>query len=82
MRWRAYVSSESAYGVEAVVDEMLEVLAHADLPHQLVLVAVHSRQLAHVGKDVLQTVGQLQRNTAQRLDNLSTAKSLDSLKIH
>lgn len=43
---------------------MLQVLAHADLPHQLVLVAVHACQLAHVGKDVLQTVGQLQRNIA------------------
>ena len=29
-------------GVEAVVDEVLEVLAHADLPHKLVLVAVHA----------------------------------------
>ena len=54
----------SAYGIEAVVDEMLEVLAHTDLSHQLVLGAVHARQLAHVGKDVLQTVGQLQRNIA------------------
>ena len=27
--------------LEAVVDDVLEVLAHADLPHQPVLVAVH-----------------------------------------
>ncbi|CAN7985254.1 unnamed protein product, partial [Ixodes hexagonus] len=46
--------------VEAVVDEVLEVLAHADLSHELVLVAVHARQLAHVGKDVLEAVRQLE----------------------
>lgn len=48
------------HGVEAVVDEMLQVLAHADLSHQLVLVAVHARQLAHMGEDILQAVRQLQ----------------------
>lgn len=47
------------HSVEAVVDEMLQVLAHADLSHQLVLVAVHTSQLAHVGKDILQTISQL-----------------------
>ena len=51
---------EMPYGVEAVVDEMLEVFTHADLSHQLVLVAVHARQLAYVCKHVLQAVGQLQ----------------------
>lgn len=39
---------------------MLEILAHADLPHQLVLVAIHARQLAHMGEDILQAVGQLE----------------------
>ena len=38
---------------------MLEVFAHANLPHQLVLVTVHSRQLADVRKYVLKTVRQL-----------------------
>lgn len=38
-----------------VVDEMLQVLAHAHLTHQTVLVAVHTGQLPHVGEDVLQT---------------------------
>ena len=47
--------------VESVVDEVLEVLAHADLPHELVLVAVHARQLADVGKDVLDAVSELER---------------------
>jgi hypothetical protein len=44
-----------------VVDEVLEVLAHADLPHQLVLVAVHAGQLTHMRKRVLQPVSQLER---------------------
>ena len=38
---------------------MFEVLTHSDLSHQLVLVAVHPRQLTHVGKGVLKTVRQL-----------------------
>lgn len=49
------------YGVEPVVDEMLQIFAHADLSHQLVLVAVHARQLTHMGEDVLQPIGQLQQ---------------------
>ena len=32
-------------GVEAVVDEMLQILAHADLAHEAVPVAVHAREL-------------------------------------
>lgn len=48
-----------AYGVESVVDDMLEVLAHTNLPHQLVLVAIHPCQLANVSKGVLQAVSQL-----------------------
>ena len=46
--------------VESVVDDVLEILAHPDLFHQLVLVTVHARQLADVGKDVLKTVGKLE----------------------
>mmetsp|Transcript_19442 Transcript_19442/g.63358 ORF Transcript_19442/g.63358 Transcript_19442/m.63358 type:complete len:470 (-) Transcript_19442:1597-3006(-) len=45
--------------VEPVVDQVLQVLAHADLTHQPVLVPVHAGELAHVGEDVLQAVGQL-----------------------
>ena len=48
-----------AHRVKPVVDEMLQVLTHADLPHQLVLVSVHSGELPDVGKDVVQAVGQL-----------------------
>ena len=38
---------------------MLEILAHADLAHQLVLVAIHSSQLADVRKRVLETISEL-----------------------
>lgn len=38
---------------------MLKILAHPNLSHQLVLVAVHSSKLAHVTKNVLQTIRQL-----------------------
>lgn len=55
------VKKEYSYSVEAVVDEMLEIFAHSDLSHQLVLVAVHSSQLTNVGKDVLQSISQLQK---------------------
>lgn len=60
---------------------MLQILAHPDLPHQLVLVAVHARQLADVRENVLQTVGQLERvNVVQAIldvrvdDQLSQAE--------
>ena len=49
-----------AYSVESVVDDMFEVFAHPNLPHQFVLVPVHSCQLADVGEGVLQTVSQLE----------------------
>lgn len=39
---------------------MFEILAHADLSHQLVLVPVHAGQLPDVRKHVLQTVRQLE----------------------
>jgi len=48
-------------GVEPVVDQVLQVLAHADLPHQPVFVAVHAGELADVGEDVLQPIGELVR---------------------
>ena len=50
-----------AHSVEPVVDEMLQVFAHADLSHQLVLVAVHACQLTHVGKDVLHSISKLKQ---------------------
>ena len=50
-----------AHSVEPVVDEMLQVFTHADLSHQLVLVAVHACQLTHVGKDVLHSISKLKQ---------------------
>lgn len=50
------------YSVESVVDEMLQVFAHADLSHQFVLVAVHPSQLTHVSEDVLKPVSQLKES--------------------
>mmetsp|Transcript_67280 Transcript_67280/g.140138 ORF Transcript_67280/g.140138 Transcript_67280/m.140138 type:complete len:884 (+) Transcript_67280:4960-7611(+) len=47
-------------GVEAVVNQMFQVLAHADLAHQPVLVAIHARELAHVREGVLQPVRKLE----------------------
>merc|ERR1719318_1736727 len=47
-------------GVEPVVDDVLEVLAHPDLLHQLVLVSVHPCQLPHVSHCVLQTISKLE----------------------
>lgn len=49
-----------SHRVEAVIDEMLQVLAHADLPHKFVLVTIHASQLPHVGKYILQSICQLQ----------------------
>mmetsp|Transcript_139393 Transcript_139393/g.242388 ORF Transcript_139393/g.242388 Transcript_139393/m.242388 type:complete len:464 (+) Transcript_139393:5762-7153(+) len=46
--------------VEPIVDQMLEILAHPDLPHQPILVAVHPGQLPNVVEDVLQTIRQLE----------------------
>lgn len=49
------------HGIEPVVNEMLQILTHAYLPHELVLVSVHAGELTDVCKDVLQAIGQLER---------------------
>ena len=46
-------------GIEAIVDEMLQVLRHSDLPHEFVLVSVHARESANVCKNVLKGVREL-----------------------
>lgn len=56
-----------SHRVEAVINEMLQVLAHTNLPHQLVFVPVHARQLPHMGKDILQSICQLQHKCPIRL---------------
>ena len=48
------------YGIETVVDNMFQIFAHPDLFHQLVLVAIHARQLSNMSKHVLQTISQLE----------------------
>lgn len=60
------------HGVEAVVDEMLQIFAHPDLSHQLVLVAVHSGQLTDMSKDVLQPISQLQYRESSGITGLKT----------
>ena len=47
--------------IEAIVDEMLQVLRHSDLPHKLVLVTVHTRKGADVRKYILEGIGELKR---------------------
>lgn len=41
------------YSVKSVVDEMFEILAHPNLPHQFVFVSVHACQLTNMCKYVL-----------------------------
>ena len=51
----------TTHRVEAVVDDVFQVLAHSDLSHELILVTVHSRQLTHMSKYVLHSISQLKR---------------------
>lgn len=62
------------YSIEPVVDEMLKILAHPNLPHQLVLIPVHARQLADVREYVLQPVGELER--------VHVVKSVLDVRVH
>lgn len=62
------------YCVKPVVDEMFQVLAHSNLPHQFVFVPVHPRELAHVGKDVLQAICQLRHGTQSEV-TINTSSS-------
>lgn len=39
---------------------MFQIFAHSNLSHQFVFVSIHSRQLADVSENILQTVGQLE----------------------
>lgn len=48
---------------------MLQVFAHSDLSHQLVLVAVHARQLPDMSKDVLQSIRQLKHNAGLEINH-------------
>lgn len=48
------------YRIESIVNQMLQIFAHANLSHQFVFVAIHSSQLTDMSKNILQTVGQLE----------------------
>lgn len=60
-----YKTQVFTHSVEPVVDQMLQVFAHPDLSHQLVLVAVHACQLTHMSEDVLQPISQLNQQKSQ-----------------
>ncbi len=49
------------YCIESVVYDMLQILAHSNLPHQLIFIAVHPCKLAHMSKGVLKTICKLER---------------------
>lgn len=54
-------SNITTYGIKSVVDDMFKVFTHPDLPHELILVTIHSSQLTNVSKDVLDSIRQLHR---------------------
>ena len=56
-----WLRSRGSNKVSSAAGEVVQTyLAHADLAHELVLVAVHAGQLPHVCEDVLQPVCQLE----------------------
>lgn len=56
-----FSSAAITHRIEPIVHQMLQILAHSDLSHQLVLVPIHSRQLTNVRENILQPIGQLER---------------------
>ena len=46
--------------VEPVINQMLEVLRHANLAHKSVFIAIHARELANVRENVVEAVSQLE----------------------
>ena len=60
---------------------MLEVLGHAYLPHQLILVPVHTGQSTDMRKDILQRVGELEGvDVAQTVLHVSVDDELGETK--
>lgn len=45
--------------IEAIINQMLQILAGSNLTHKTILVAIHAGKLTDVIKGVLQTVGEL-----------------------
>ena len=58
---------------------MLKILAHPDLPHEFVLVPVHSSQLTHMGKDILKAICQLGEKRVVLIAGFALLKSIDLL---
>ena len=48
------------YGIEAIINDMFQILAHPDLLHQLVLVPIHSSQLSNMSEHILESISQLE----------------------
>ena len=61
---------KETYSVKPVINQVLDVFAHPDLSHELVLVSVHSSQLTNMGEDVLQAISKLKYTHNQRAMNL------------
>ena len=53
-------SHNTTYRIESVVYNVLDVFAHSNLSHQLVLVSIHSSQLTNMSEDVLQPISKLE----------------------
>jgi len=47
-------------GIETIIDQVFEILSHTYLPHQTILITIHTCKLAYMGKDVLKTVSKLE----------------------
>jgi hypothetical protein len=68
-------------GIEAIVDEVLQVLRHSDLPHEFVLVSVHARESANVRKNILKGVRELEGvNIAKAVLNMCINDKLRQAK--
>ena len=50
---------ENTYGIESIVNHMLQVFAHPNLLHQFVFVSVHASQLSNMSENVLQSICEL-----------------------
>ena len=61
---------KETYSVKPVINQVLDVFAHPDLSHELVLVSVHSSQLTNMGEDVLQAISKLKYTHNQRAMDL------------
>ena len=46
--------------IEAIVDEMLQVLCHSNLPHELVFVTVHAREGSDMRENILKSIRELE----------------------